>query len=120
MEEDYPDVEKVRFVCDNLSVHSLGALYEAFEPSRARSLARCLEIIPTPKHDSWWNIAENELNALTMQCMKGRRFGTMEELREEVTAWAADCNARQKGIDWQFTAEDARIKLESLYPMFLY
>ena len=65
------------------------------------------------------NIAENELSALTVQCVKGRRFGTMEELREEVTAWAADCHARQKGVDWQLTTQDARIKLESLYPKFL-
>lgn len=120
LEEDYPDVDKIRLVCDNLNTHSLGAFYETFEPSHARSLARRLEIIPTPKHGSWLNIAENELSALTAQCVKGRRFGTIEELREEVIAWAMGCNAKQKGVDWQFTTEDARIKLESLYPKFLY
>ena len=119
LEEDYPDVEKVRLVCDNLNTHSLGAFYETFEPSHARSLARRLEIIPTPKHGSWLNIAENELSALTAQCVKGRRFGTVEELREEVMAWATSYNEKQKGVDWQFTTEDARVKLQSLYPKFL-
>ncbi len=120
LEEDYPDVDKVRLVCDNLNTHSLGAFYETFEPSHARSLARRLEIIPTPKHGSWLDIAENELSALTAQCVKGRRFATIEELREEVIAWATSCNDKQKGVDWQFTTQDARVKLESIYPKFLY
>jgi hypothetical protein len=119
LEVDYPDAEKVRLVCDNLNTHSLGALYEVFEPSRARSLARRLEIVPTPKHGSWLNIAENELSALTIQCVKGCRFGTIEELRAAVTAWADQCNAKQKGVEWQFSTEDARVKLQSLYPNFL-
>jgi hypothetical protein len=118
LEEDFPNAEKVRLVCDNLNVHSLGALYEAFEPVVARSLARRLEIVPTPKHASWLNIAENELSALTVQCVKGRRFATIEELREAVVAWAMACNANQKGVQWQFTTEKARIKLQSLYPKF--
>jgi hypothetical protein len=66
------------------------------------------------------NIAENELSALTIQCVKGRRFATIEELREAVEAWMRECNENQKGVKWQFTTENARIKLESLYPKFLY
>ena len=120
LEEDYPDAEKIRLVCDNLNTHSLGAFYETFEPERARSLVRRLEIVPTPKHGSWLNIAENELSALTVQCVKGRRFATIEELRESVNAWVRECNANQKGVQWQFTTENARIKLDSLYPKFLY
>ena len=109
LEKDYPNAKKVILVCDNLNVHSLGALYEAFEPEVVRSLARRLEIIPTPKHGSWLNIAENELNALTVQCVKGRRFDTIEELREEVLAWAQQCNDKQKGVIWQFNCKNARI-----------
>ncbi|MGL6194675.1 MAG: tyrosine-type recombinase/integrase [Thermoguttaceae bacterium] len=59
LEEDFPDAKKVILVCDNLNTHSLGAFYEAFDPALARSLARRLEIVPTPKHGSWLNIAEN-------------------------------------------------------------
>jgi hypothetical protein len=116
LEEDYPDAEKVIMVNDNLNVHSLGALYEAFEPALAHSLARRLEIIPTPKHGSWLNIAENELSALTRQCVKGCRFATIEKLREAVQEWAKQCNDKQKGVVWQFNVEKARIKLLALYP----
>jgi len=120
LEKDYPDAEKIRLVCDNLNVHSLGAFYETFDPVRARSLVRRLEIVPTPKHGSWLNIAENELSALTVQCVKGRRFATIEELRDAVNAWVKECNDNQKGVQWQFTTENARVKLDSLYPKFLY
>jgi len=118
LEEDFPDAKKIILVCDNLNTHSIGAFYETFEPVLARSLARRLEIVPTPKHGSWLNIAENQLSTLTTQCVKGRRFGTIEELREEVIAWAMEQNKKQNGVDWQFTTQDARIKLRSLYPNF--
>ena len=75
-----------------------------------------LEMVPTPKHGSWLNIAENELSALTPQCVHGRRFGTIDELREEVTAWVEQCNTEQKGVQWQMTVENAQIKLDPPYP----
>ena len=61
LEEDFPDVKKITWVCDNLNTHSIGAFYDTLEPGMARSLARRLDIVPTPKHGSWLNIAENEL-----------------------------------------------------------
>jgi recombinational DNA repair ATPase RecF len=79
-------------------------------------LVKRLEIIPTPKQGSWLNIAENELSALTRQCVRHRRFATIEELREEVETWATQCNEKQKGVQWQLTLENARIKLDALYP----
>lgn len=69
---DYPDAEKIRLVVDNLNIHSIGSLYESFEPTEARRLARRLEIHYTPKHGSWLNIAEIELSALTQQCLDER------------------------------------------------
>ena len=108
-----------QLVCDNLNTHTLGALYERFEPCLARSLARRLEFVYTPKHGSWLNIAENELSALTVQCIKECRFGTIEELRAAVQAWAQECNAKRKGVHWQFNTEDARIKLIAIYPKFV-
>jgi len=116
LEEDFPDAIKVKLVCDNLNTHAMGAFYETFDRRLARSLVERLEIIPTPKHGSWLNIAENELSALTRQCVHGRRFGTIEKLREEVMAWADQCNNKQKGTQWHLTLENARIKLDSLYP----
>jgi hypothetical protein len=65
---------------------------------------------------SWLNIAENELSVLTRQCIHGKRFGTIEELNKNVVAWADSCNKNKKGVQWQSTLENARIKLNALYP----
>ena len=112
----YADAEKVILVCDNLNTHTKGAFYKAFPAGTARVLVKRLEFHYTPKHGSWLNIAENELSSMTRQCIAGRRFGTLEELREQTAAWTASCNATQRGVDWQFTVDDARRKLKSLYP----
>lgn len=118
LEVDYPDAEKVILVCDNLNTYVPGAFYETFPPERAQTLMSRLEIHYTPKHGSWLSIAEIELSALTRQCLK-RRIPTIEALRAETTAWNRQSNQSQKGVDWQFTAEDARVKLKWLYPMIL-
>ena len=112
----YAEVEKVILVSDNLNTHTKGAFYESFAPEKARALVRQLEFCHTPKHGSWLNIAENELSAMTRQCITGRRFASVEELRAETTAWYEQGNAKQKGVDWQFKLDDARVKLKSLYP----
>ena len=112
----YADVAKVILVCDNLNTHTLGAFYEAFDPERARTIVRRLEFCYTPKHGSWLNIAENELSSMTRQCVTGRRFATIDQLRFETSAWHTASNTAQRGIDWQFKIDDARIKLKSIYP----
>lgn len=112
---DYPDVERVVLVMDNLNTHTLGALYEAFEPDKARALARRLEIHYTPKHGSWLNIAEIELSVLTRQCL-ARRIDDLDVLNVELAAWQKATNADQRQVDWQFTTTNARIKLRHLYP----
>lgn len=116
MEERYPDDQVVQLVCDNLNTHTKGAFYEAFEPERARRLLRRIEFCYTPKHGSWLNIAENELSALTRQCIEGRRFGDIEMLQAETVAWSCDVNNTQRGVDWQMKVDDARCKLASVYP----
>jgi hypothetical protein len=94
----------------------MGAFYEAFAAERARELVRRLEFRYTPKHGSWLNIAENELSALTRQCLNDRRFGDTTQLAEETAAWSMSINEKQRGVDWQFKINDARTKLKSLYP----
>ena len=116
LETRYKNCEKVILICDNLNTHTKGAFYEAFKPDRARELVRKLEFCYTPKHGSWLNIAENELSSLTRQCIAKRRIGDIETLREETSAWASDINQSQKGVDWQMKIEDARCKLQSVYP----
>ena len=112
----YAAAEKVILVCDNLNTHTAGAFYEAFGAEKARELVKRIEFRHTPKHGSWLNVAECELSAMTRQCVKGRRFGTIEDLRSETAAWFASVNLKQRGVDWQFRTDDARIKLKSLYP----
>lgn len=112
---DYPDADRVVLVVDNLNTHTLGSLYEAFEPAKARKLASRLEIHYTPKHGSWLNIAEIELSALTRQCLN-RRVDDLDTLNTELAAWQAATNADQRQVNWQFTTSDARIKLRHLYP----
>lgn len=112
----YAAATKVTLVCDNLNTHVTGAFYEAFEPNEARSLLDRLDIQYTPKHGSWLNIAENELSSMTRQSMHGHRFASIESLQSQVSAWASATNAKQRGVEWQFTVEDARIKLKHLYP----
>ncbi len=112
----YADVEKVMLVCDNLNTHTRGAFYEAFEAKKARELVRRIEFHYTPKHGSWLNIAENELSSMTRQSISGRRIENIEMLRAETSAWAVSSNEKQRGVDWLFTVENARVKLKSLYP----
>ena len=114
----YPHAVKVVLVMDNLNTHTIGSLYEAFEPTEARRLAERLEIHYTPKHGSWLNMAETELSVLAMQCLD-RRIPALEDLEREVHAWEDNRNKTTKGVDWQFTTEDARVKLRRLYPQLL-
>lgn len=115
LDVDYPDAEKVVLVCDNLNTHRPASFYEAFSPEEARRLVSRLEIHYTPKHGSWLNIAEIELSALTIQCLD-RRIPDLKTLCQETKAWEQKRNAGQKSVDWQFTTDNARIKLKRLYP----
>ena len=115
LEVHYPDVDCVRLVMDNLNTHAPASLYEAFEPSEARRLLERLEIIHTPKHGSWLNIAEIELNVMARQCLD-RRIPNKLTLQRETAAWESPRNSDQTPVDWQFPTDDARIKLRPLYP----
>jgi hypothetical protein len=117
LDDCYPDADTVILVCDNLNTHKLASLYEAFAPQEARRLARRLEIHDTPKHGSWLNSAEIERSVLTKQCLH-RRIAAIDTLRQETKAWEHERNAKQTGVDWQFTTEDARMRLKRLYPQY--
>jgi hypothetical protein len=112
---DYPEAAKVVLVMDNLNTHTIGSLYEAFNPDKAFALAQRLEIHHTPKHGSWLNIAEIELSCLTRQCLD-RRISDLDTLNTELAAWQHDTNADQRQVNWHFTTSDARTKLRHLYP----
>jgi hypothetical protein len=112
----YTDGEYVPLVCDNLNTHTKGAFYEAFAPERARAYIKRINFCYTPKHGSWLNVAECELSCLTSQCLSDRRIGVLTELQTAIATWSEKTNAKQRGVDWQFRIENARVKLKRLYP----
>jgi hypothetical protein len=111
----YEDAEKITLVMDNLNTHVPGSLYEAFSPEKAKALWDRFDFVYTPKHGSWLNMAEIELNVLSGQCLN-RRIAEIGIMRSEVKAWETARNGMKAGVNWQFTTEDARIKLNRLYP----
>ena len=113
----YPDCPKIILVMDNLNTHTITSLYKTYPAEEAHRIARRLEIHFTPKHGSWLNMAEVELNVMTRQCLS-RRIAAIDELRQELAAWETERNKSVARINWQFTTESARTKLISLYPKF--
>jgi len=111
----YANAKKIILVCDNLNTHYFGSLYQAFGAEEAFRIMSRIELVHTPKHGSWLNMAEPELSVLTRQCLTDR-IGDQKEVERRSIAWKVDRNKRQKGIDWQFTNEKARVKLKRLYP----
>ena len=115
VDEAYPHAGVVRLVLDNLNTHKLGSLYEAFEPSEARRIAKRLELHYTPNHGSWLNMAEIELSVFSRQCLSCR-IGDEAALKREVSALERERNRAYAVIDWRFSTQDARTKLQHIYP----
>ena len=111
----YKEAEKITLVMDNLNTHEPGSFYESFLPEKAKTLWDRFEFVYTPKHGSWLNMAEIELNVLTGQCLN-RRIDEIGIVKKEVRAWQEFRNNRNAKVNWQFTTKDARIKLSRLYP----
>jgi len=111
----YESAEEITLVMDNLGTHTPGSLYEMFPPDKAKALWDRFKFVYTPKHGSWLNVAEIELNVLTGQCLN-RRIDDIAVVRKEAQAWQEFRNNKNAKVNWQFTTEDARIKLSRLYP----
>ncbi len=113
----YPDAEKIILVMDNLNTHKPASLYKRYPAAEARRIIKRLEIHYTPKHGSWLDIAEIELNVMSRQCLS-RRIDDVNHLRNELLAWENERNTMAAKVHWQFKTADARTKLSSLYPKF--
>ena len=111
----YEDAIRITLVMDNLATHKAGSLYETFLPEEAKRILDRFEFVYTPKHGSWLNMAEIELNVLTGQCLN-RRIETIKKVASEVEAWYQYRNNLNATVNWQFTTEKARVKLKRLYP----
>jgi hypothetical protein len=116
-DEHFPNAEKIVLVQDNLSTHTAASLYTAFPAPEARRLVNRFEWHYTPKHGSWLDLAESELAVLTSQCLS-RRIPDKQTLEREVAAWQDHRNKHHAKAAWQFTPENARVKLKRLYPQF--
>ncbi len=114
----YATAKKITIVEDNLSAHKLSTLYDILPAERAREIIKKIEIVRTPAHGSWLNIAECELSVLN-RCGLKNRIKDENQLKEDVASWMNYRNKNQKGVDWQFTTKDARIKLKHLYPSYI-
>ena len=116
VDERYPQTEVIRVVLDNLNTHTTASLYEAFAPEEARRIAKRLEFHYTPKHGSWLNMAEIEIGVLGAQCLN-RRIPDSQTLEREASAWEAGRNTARATTSWRFTVQDARSRLNHLYPV---
>lgn len=114
-DKKYPRAKRITLVMDNYNTHGASAFYETFEPKEAKRLWDRFEFIYTPKHGSWLNMAEIELQVLNGQCLN-RHIPTMKKITEEVDAWQTQRNNKNSQINWQFTNKEARVKLKRLYP----
>ena len=111
----FPKAKRIRVIQDNLNTHNPAFLYQVFQPAEAKRIIDKLDFHFTPKHGSWLNMAETEFSVLSRQCLD-RRIGDEETLIHEIDAWENNRNIAEATVDWQFTTEDARIKLKKLYP----
>lgn len=114
----YLHAEKVVLVTDNLNTHSTASLYKAFSPEEAHRIANRFEWHYTPKHGSWLDMAEIEIGIMSRQAL-GRPLPDMESFKKQVSTWTQERNAAGSKVNWQFTTQDARIKLKRLYPTIL-
>jgi hypothetical protein len=116
VDQRYPHAEKICWVMENLNTHTKASLYEAFDPPEAKRIADTFDIHYTPKQGSWFNMAEIELSHLSRQCLGGC-IAAKATLLNKVQAWNAQRNEKHAKAHWQFTTDDARVKLRRLYPI---
>lgn len=114
LEKDYPLAKKVLLVLDNLNTHFIASFYETFSKQKANTLLRRIEFHYTPKHGSWLNMAEIEINMMGRECL-ARRIGDADVLEREITCWSKQRNKEKKKIHWSFTRRDADRKLSKYY-----
>jgi len=114
-DKEYPKAKKITLVMDNFKTHTASAFYEMFEPKEAKRLWDRFEFVFTPKHGSWLNMAEIELQVLNRQCLN-RHISDINKIKSEVEAWQSNRNNKNSKINWQFTNKEARVKLKKLYP----
>jgi len=110
----FPEAKKLRIIMDNLNTHVYSSILETFGFNEAVELISKVRFYYTPKHASWLNIAEIEINVMDTQCT-GRRISNKELLISETTAYMNNRNKNKCKINWNFTKENADEKLSKYY-----
>ena len=110
----YPQAKKIRLVADNLNTHFERSFHETFNKREANALLEKIEFHYTPKHGSWLNMAEIEINIMDRECLN-RRIGQKNVLKKEIASWARQRNKERKKIKWTFTKKKADKKLSKYY-----
>ena len=110
----YPHAERVHLVLDNLNTHNEKSLIDTFGEKAARPILDRIEWHYTPKHASWWNMAEIEISALNKQCL-ARRLSTIDEVQHEASRCACERNRKRIKINWNFNSKDAKRVFPELY-----
>lgn len=114
LEKDYASATKIHIVLDNLNTHFESSFYETFPKREAKRILKRIEFHYTPKHASWLDMAEIEINVLSNQCIAWR-ISTEQELTEKIQAWELKRNQEERKIIWKFTKQDADEKLSKHY-----
>jgi DDE superfamily endonuclease len=114
-DERYPEAEVIVLVADHLNIHNLSVLYLVFAPDEARRLYQRFEVHHTPKHASWLNMAEIEINLIERNCLR-RRVPDRATLVHRIASLEAERNAANAMISWRFRTEQARQKMHRVYP----
>lgn len=107
----YRRAEKIHIVLDNLNTHFEKSFHETFPKTEAENILKRIEFHHTPKHASWLNMAEIEINVLSGQCLN-RHTPSLKDLRKQIAAWKNSRNRMRMGINWQFTRKKAESKFK--------
>jgi hypothetical protein len=114
VEKEYKEAIKVQIVLDNLNTHFEKSFYETFSEKETKRLLKKIQFVYTPKHASWLNMAEIEINMLDKECLD-RNIKSRELLEKELQAWANQNNIEKRKIKWSFTCAKADKKLSKYY-----
>ncbi len=110
----YKEAKFVEIVQDNLNTHKAGSFYTTLTPSDAWKLSQRFTFHYTPKKGSWLNMVEIELSVITRQCLS-RRIPSIEMLTHEVDQLVKERNDNAATVNWKFTPDHARRKLQRHY-----
>jgi hypothetical protein len=114
--ERYPEAEVIMLVADHLNIHALSVLDRVYPPAEARRFVQRFEVHHTPKHASWLNMAEIEINLIERNCLR-RRVPDRTTLIDRIAALEAERNMARATISWRFRTEQARHNMQRVYPV---